>query len=190
MPNPDRNPGLPYRPIPARLSICQKRPASPSCYPDSLAGLALPLRMAELPQGLPRRYAPRNDGSVRHYEGRRPVAIQSTLWLTPAFRETGPLHGLPRRFAPRNDGFRRQRADQLPGASRPQIFTVFLYIEFSPYLRVWGLVSESLAQPASSVGIQARRTAFGVLWSSVCCKSEPLPEADETRRPRIPKTGL
>jgi hypothetical protein len=42
-------------------------------------------------------------------------------------------------------------------------FTVFLYIMFSSdKIGVWGLVSESPAQPASSVGIQARRTAFGV----------------------------
>ncbi|MEI7537335.1 MAG: hypothetical protein WCJ76_08990, partial [Comamonadaceae bacterium] len=50
--------------------------------------------------GLPRRYAPRNDGTgarnepqrhVRHRE--RSVAIHDFV-----------LHGLPRRYAPRNDG--------------------------------------------------------------------------------------
>ena len=34
--------------------------------------------------GLPRRYAHRNDGSVRHCKGKRPVAIQATLRNAPA----------------------------------------------------------------------------------------------------------
>jgi hypothetical protein len=38
-----------------------------------------------------------------HYEGRRPVAIQSALPLAPTFRAAEPPHGLPRRCAPRND---------------------------------------------------------------------------------------
>jgi hypothetical protein len=66
--------------------------------------------------GLPRRYAPRNDGMGRHCEGRRPAAIHTAWRMAPALRVAEPLHGLSRRCAPRNDGVGRHCEGRRPAA--------------------------------------------------------------------------